>query len=128
MIRRTITTPIATGPILLIIVISEKWSTAAGDVAGVAACHMKMNKPSAFVPRRLVRIVTVNPPKGFSYIDELAGTPQNEPAEARTARNLRSLLSHEIVRDDACYFNGLSRYLGGRKPRPPGSGDGYRPQ
>src|SRR5882672_6284336 len=106
MIRRTITTPIATGPILLIIVIREKWSTAPGDVAGLAAaCHIKMTKPSAFVPRRLVRIVTVNPPKGFSYIDELAGTPQNEPAEARTARNLRSLLSHEIVRDDACYFN-----------------------
>src|SRR6266850_6191862 len=106
MIRRTITTPIATGPILLIIVIMEKWSTPAGDAAG-AACHMKMTKPSTFVPRRLVRIVTVNPPKGFSYIDELAGTPQSEPAEARTARNLRSLLSHEIVRDDACYLNGL---------------------
>jgi hypothetical protein len=38
-----------------------------------------MKKLNAFVPRRLVRIVTVNPPKGFSYIDELAGTPQNEP-------------------------------------------------
>jgi hypothetical protein len=32
-----------------------------------ASCHMKTNRPNAFVPRRLVRIVTVNPPKGFSY-------------------------------------------------------------
>src|SRR6266850_5063921 len=107
MINRTTTTAIPTALMLLIIAIIEKWSTAPGDAVG-AACHMKMTKPSTFVPRRLVRIVTVNPPKGFSYIDELAGTPQNEPAEARTARNLRSLLSHEIVRDDACYLNGLS--------------------
>jgi hypothetical protein len=40
---------------------------------------MKTIKLSTFVPKRLVRIVTVNPPKGFSYIDELAGTRRMSP-------------------------------------------------
>jgi hypothetical protein len=68
----------ATAPILLTILIKEKWSTA-GVAAGLASCHKKTIKPSAFVPKRLVRIVTVNPPKGFSYIDELAGTRRMSP-------------------------------------------------
>jgi hypothetical protein len=64
---------------LLTILIKEKWSTAAGLAAGLASCHMKTIKLSTFVPKRLVRIVTVNPPKGFSYIDELAGTRRMSP-------------------------------------------------
>jgi hypothetical protein len=70
----------ATAPILLIIAIGEKWFTpgvAAGEAA--ASCHKKTIKPKAFVPRRLVRIVTVNPPKGFSYIDSSQGTRRMSP-------------------------------------------------
>jgi hypothetical protein len=75
---------------LLIIDIKEKWSTAASGLAAGAApsCHKKTIRPKALVPRRLVRIVTVNPPKGFCY--GIAGNSQNEPTEARTASNLRS--------------------------------------
>jgi hypothetical protein len=76
MMRRTITTPMATPPILLIIDMIEKWSASVGLAAGVApaACHINTIKPKTLVPRRLVRIVTVNPPKGFSYINSSQGT------------------------------------------------------
>jgi hypothetical protein len=51
---------------LLIILVIEKVSAApaSGLAAGLAAaCHKKTMMPNAFVPRRLVKIVTVNPPK-----------------------------------------------------------------
>jgi hypothetical protein len=51
---------------LLTIAVIEKWSCIVSP-AGLAAasCHKKKKKPSAFVPRRLVRIVTATPPKVF---------------------------------------------------------------
>jgi len=65
MINKTITTQIATGPIFFTIsdIVKVFWS-AAGLAAAVASCSMK-SRPIALVPRRLVRIVTVNPSKSF---------------------------------------------------------------
>jgi hypothetical protein len=37
--------------------------------AGLGVCQRKRRKPIAFVPRMLVRIVTVTPPKVFDYVD-----------------------------------------------------------
>jgi hypothetical protein len=55
----------------------EKWFTP-GVGAGVAsaACHMYTIKPNAFVPRRLVRIVTLTLQKVF-----LPLIARREPAE-----------------------------------------------
>jgi hypothetical protein len=64
---------------LLTILVREKWSTGAGLVPGAASCHMKTIKLRTFVPKRLVRIVTINPPKGFSYIDSSQGTRRMSP-------------------------------------------------
>jgi hypothetical protein len=45
------------------------FSSAAGAAAGLvaASCHKNTRKLRAFIPRRLVRIVTVNPSKRFYY-------------------------------------------------------------
>jgi hypothetical protein len=62
-----ITTVMATGPMLLIIfVILRSLPPAAGLAAGLA-CQRRTRRPNAFVPRMLVRIVTVTPPKRFDY-------------------------------------------------------------
>jgi len=42
---------------------------AGAGAAGLGVCQRKRRKPIAFVPRMLVKIVTVTPPKGFDYID-----------------------------------------------------------
>jgi len=42
---------------------------AAGLADGLAVCQRAKSKPNAFVPRMVVKIVTVTPPKGFDYID-----------------------------------------------------------
>jgi ABC-type amino acid transport system permease subunit len=43
----------------------------AAGAAGLGVCKRKKRKPIAFVPRMLVKIVTVTPPKGFDYIDSV---------------------------------------------------------
>jgi hypothetical protein len=61
MIRRTITTAIATPPMFF--TISVRVKVLAPDASGLAAASCKNNRsPRAFVPKRLVRIVTVTPP------------------------------------------------------------------
>src|SRR5688500_16326654 len=65
-INRMTTTVIATAPMLLTISVMLKWSAAAGVATGVA-CQRTKSRLSAFVPRMLVRIVTVGPPRKVSY-------------------------------------------------------------
>jgi hypothetical protein len=50
---------------------------------------MNSAKLKSFDPRRLVKIVTIDPPKGFSYIDSSQGTRRMSRHTARTALNLR---------------------------------------
>jgi len=66
MINRTITTAIATGPMFFTIsdIVKVLEVSVPGLAAAVASCSMK-SRPIALVPRRLVRIVTVNPSKSF---------------------------------------------------------------
>jgi hypothetical protein len=65
MINKTITTQIATGPIFFTISdIVKVFASVAGLGAAVASCSKK-SRPIALVPRRLVRIVTVNPSKSL---------------------------------------------------------------
>jgi hypothetical protein len=67
MISSTITTAIATPPMFLTISVSVKWS--ALEASGLAAASCNSNKrPKTFVPKRLVRIVTVNPSKRFYFV------------------------------------------------------------
>src|SRR5258708_39571627 len=89
MISRMITTVIATGPIFRTISLSVNSLLAGAGAAGLGVCQRKRRKPIAFVPRMLVKIVTVTPPKGFDYIDSApaigpsAGSSRffwNEPA------------------------------------------------
>jgi hypothetical protein len=49
---------------------------------------MKIRKLKAFVPRRLVRIVTVTPPKSFSYIDSLQGSGERDISILAPGSNL----------------------------------------
>src|SRR5437868_29483 len=70
MISRMITTVIATGPMFFIIsVIVNSLPPAAAD--GLGVCKRNRRKPIAFVPRMVVRIVTVTPPKVFDYVEFL---------------------------------------------------------
>jgi hypothetical protein len=71
MISRMITTVIATGPMFLTISVRVNSLPPAWLADGLAACQNMKSKPNVFVPRMLVRIVTVTPPKGFNYIDSL---------------------------------------------------------
>jgi hypothetical protein len=51
----------------LTISVSVKWS--ALEASGLAAASCNSNKrPKTFVPKRLVRIVTVNPSKRFYFV------------------------------------------------------------
>src|ERR1051325_7777197 len=87
MIKRMMTTPIATPPRFLIISVIVNCDSLEVGAAGLAAasCHNKIRKLRAFVPRMLVRIVTVNPSKRFYYSRQepiaspLRPSPRGEP-------------------------------------------------
>src|ERR1041385_6763667 len=64
MIKRMITTVMATGPMFLIISVIVNSLPVDVPAAGLGeACKRNRRKPIAFVPRMVVRIVTVNPPQ-----------------------------------------------------------------
>ena len=67
-IKRMITTVIATLPMFLTISVMVNSLPPAGLAAGLGACQRNRRKPIAFVPRMLARIVTVTPPR-FYYVD-----------------------------------------------------------
>src|SRR5688500_10228364 len=115
-INRITTTVIATAPMLLTISVILKWSAAPGVAAGVA-CQRTKSRLSAFVPRMLVRIVTVRPPRKVSY--------KLEPFTADRGRRRyyrqppRVLVRHEVIDDDAGNFNRHARQLCRRELRRP---------
>ena len=69
MIRRMMTTVIATAPMFLTISVMVNSLPDEDPAAGLGVCKRNRRKPIAFVPRMVVKIVTVTPPKGFNYID-----------------------------------------------------------
>src|SRR5262245_13546293 len=71
MIKRMITTTIATAPMFLIISVMVNSLPDEAPAAGLGLCKRNRRKPIAFVPRMVVKIVTVTPPKVFNYIDNL---------------------------------------------------------
>jgi hypothetical protein len=72
------------------IAVIEKWSAAALAPSAGAVCHKKMKRLKAFVPRKLVRIVTVNPPNVFSTLKANRGQQCETPAEPHLAVTRRS--------------------------------------
>src|SRR5439155_24137268 len=103
MISRMITTVIATGPMFFIIsVIVNSLPPAAAD--GLGVCKKNRRKPIAFVPRMVVRIVTVTPPKVFDYVEFL---PAIRPSAGSSRFRFWSkpapdyLLRHKVVDDYA---------------------------
>src|SRR5437016_12674919 len=69
MISRMITTVIATGPMFFTISVIVNSVPPACAADGLGVCKRNRRKPIAFVPRMVVRIVTVTPPKVFDYVD-----------------------------------------------------------
>src|SRR4029434_967301 len=63
MIKRMITTTMATGPMFLIISVIVNSLPDDEPAAGLGLCKRNRRKPIAFVPRMVVKIVTVTPPK-----------------------------------------------------------------
>src|ERR1044071_7558063 len=81
MIKRMMTTVIATGPMFLIISVMVNSLPVDVPAAGLGeACKRNRRKPIAFVPRMVVRIVTVNPPQIYLQFDFL---PANETERRR---------------------------------------------
>src|SRR4030095_17105712 len=111
MMSSTITTAIATPPMFFTISVSVKWS--APEASGLAAASCSNSKrPKTFVPKRLVRIVTVNPSKigCFRLIaSREAGTAYGNRGDTTLAPQL---LSHEVVLDHSGNFHWLPRKLG----------------
>jgi hypothetical protein len=96
MMSRMITTVIATGPMFRTISLSVNSLLAgAAGAAGLGVCQRKRRKPIAFVPRMLVKIVTVTPPKGFDYIDSV-------PARRPSAGSSRFFWSEPARRNIYC--------------------------
>jgi hypothetical protein len=60
-----ITTAMATALMFLSISTSVNSLPVDDAAVGLGVCQRKRRKPIAFVPRMLVKIVTVTPPKGF---------------------------------------------------------------
>src|SRR6187397_1317212 len=71
MIKRMMTTVIATAPMFLTISVIVNSLPVEDPAAGLGVCKRNRRKPIAFVPRMVVKIVTVTPPKSFDYIDNL---------------------------------------------------------
>src|SRR5215475_3154880 len=63
MIKRMITTVMATGPMFLTISVIVNSLPDVDPAAGLGLCKRNRRKPIAFVPRMVVKIVTVTPPK-----------------------------------------------------------------
>src|SRR5262245_307812 len=108
----TITTAIATPPMFLTISVSVK-VLALLAASGLAAASCNNNRrPRAFVPKILVRIVTVNPSKRVVFrliASREAGTAYGNRGDTTLAPQL---LSHEVVLDHSGNFNWLPRKLG----------------
>src|SRR6185369_12525101 len=122
MIKRMMTTVIATAPMFLTISVMVNSMPDEDPAAGLGVCKRNRRKPIAFVPRMVVKIVTVTPPKSFDYIDNLPavhterwsalGFPGEPSAPAYLLRN-------KVVDNHAVDLHGLSRKFRRRKFRCP---------
>src|SRR5262245_57657939 len=126
MIKRMITTVIATAPMFLTISVIVNSLPVEAPAAGLgeAACKRNRRKPIAFVPRMVVRIVTVTPPKVIYYVDSL---PANKTERWSLSVSFWSkpapdifLLRYKVVDNDAVDLHGLSRKFCRRKLRSQG--------
>src|SRR6185436_2578965 len=101
MIKRMITTVIATAPMFLTIsVMVNSLPPAAADGEGLA-CQRTKSKLRAFVPRMLVRIVTVDPPKELDYKLNFIKQYGNGRCLFGERQRPRWLLRHKVVDDYA---------------------------
>src|ERR1051325_4432677 len=127
MISRMITTVIATAPIFLTISVIVNSLPVVPPGVGLGVCKRNRRKPIAFVPRMVVRIVTVTPPKVFDYIDCLTGSCTERAALGLVAGDQRAdiyLLRYKVVDDYAVHLHRLPRELGRGELRRPRRTDG----
>src|SRR6185295_2619367 len=83
MISRMITTVIATAPMFFTISVMVNSLPVDDPAAGLGeACRKNRRKPIAFVPRMVVRIVTVNPPQ--IYLQLISYRQMRRSAEGPT--------------------------------------------
>src|SRR6185503_9392061 len=118
MIRRMMTTVIATAPMFLTISVIVNSLPVEDPAAGLGVCKRNRRKPIAFVPRMVVRIVTVTPPKVFDYVLILpAIRPSAGRSRFRSGANQRRmfLLRYKVVDDHAVNLNRLPGKLCRRK-------------
>src|SRR6185295_2869669 len=121
MISRMITTVIATAPMFLTISVMVNSLPVAWPAAGLGeACKRNRRKPNAFVPRMVVRIVTVTPPKVFNYVDVCRLRPSAGRSRlivwSKPAPDM-SLLRYKVVDDYAVDLDRLAGKFGRRKFR-----------
>src|SRR5215510_8075624 len=119
MIRRMITTVIATAPMFLTISVIVNSLPVVDPAAGLGLCKRNRRKPIAFVPRMVVKIVTVTPPK---VLITLITYRQYRPSAGRSRLFWRTsapayLLRNKVIDDYAIYLHGLAGKFGGRKFR-----------
>src|SRR5438552_15251160 len=103
MISKMITTVIATGPMCLTISVKLISWPPCSLADGVAACQRRKRKPKAFVPRVLIRIVTVDPPR-FDYIDFLQAINQCAGSSYSSVHPARLIA---VCSNNHCMFNVL---------------------
>src|SRR3989442_7902203 len=111
MISRMITTVIATGPMFFTISVIVNSVPPACAADGLGVCKRNRRKPIAFVPRMVVKIVTVTPPKVFDYISDWQLKPESRQPMDFDCRRLVHLLRYKVVDDYAVDLHRLSRKI-----------------
>src|SRR6266404_4456436 len=105
MISRMITTVMATPPMFFTISVIVNSLPPAAD--GLGVCKRNRRKPIAFVPRMVVKIVTVTPPKVFDYY--ISDCPLRREALAPFGdQRIQALLRYKVVDDYAVDLHRLS--------------------
>src|SRR5438128_1547210 len=107
MISRMITTVIATGPMFFTISVIVNSVPPACAADGLGVCKRKRRKPIAFVPRMVVKIVTVTPPKVFDYISDWQPKPEALAGRLAASASMH-LLRYKVVDDYAVDLHRLS--------------------
>src|SRR5215510_942944 len=97
MINNTMTTAIATPPMFFTISVSVKVFAVFAPSAGLAAASCNsIKRPRALVPKRLIRIVTVNPSKRFYLIDSKQRSRDDPRNRGDTTNALRSYCATKL--------------------------------
>src|SRR6185436_5428157 len=118
MISRMITTVIATAPMFLTISVIVNSVPVDPPAAGLGeACKRNRRKPIAFVPRMVVRIVTVTPPKVFDYVDSCPALRLERWLIVTEQPAPKVLLRYKVVDDYAVDLDRLAGKFRRRKLR-----------